>query len=144
MTNTNHSLLEESKQKLERVREDIVGQALKIRRELELKQGALKDESMDAALEIGEQALSRVASIADKAGLSPDKTEFLRTGVADLATKRAELNQPGLEGYDSMNVKSVLAEISDLEPNELMKIARYEAQNKKRKTIIREIERRLA
>ncbi len=130
------------KEKLESLQRDIKARAGRLRTEVEVKQGELKDQSFKVVLEFSESALNTVAEVVDKVAEEP--ATQLRKGVERIRTQQKALVTPPVEDYDSLNVKVITAKMGDLGAYDLKKIANYERAHKNRKTILREVDRRLA
>ena len=69
--------------------------------------------------------------------------ERLERCAAFWGERERSVDAPALEGYDDLNVKQVNASLDDLDVYQLEKLRAYEAANKNRVTILREVERRL-
>ena len=112
--------------------------------------GKLKDGSLERIYGAGESALRTVAGVVEKtaklplAGKLSKPAEKLRHRAEDLEASRDGLQKPPIVGYDGLNVKQVNAALAELSPYELEKARAYEAANKDRVTVLREIDRLLA
>lgn len=136
------SKLNEGKRRLETLQEDVAKRASRIQRGLERSQGRFKDNSLERVYALGGTALGRVADVTGKVGLDR-ATDVLKKEAKELEQARESIAKPPIADYDELNVKQVIAELDGLTAWELDKLAEYENANKARKTVAREVERRL-
>jgi len=111
--------------------------------------GKLRDNSLDRIYNVSEQALLTAATVVEKAGkvthvdALEGRAERLRDRANELEDARTGLQRPAIENYDELNVKKVNAQLDGLSTYELEKLRAYEAANKNRVTVLREVDRLL-
>lgn len=93
------------------------------------------------------QALDRAGSLVGKAETVPVIGGRLATDARTLLDRvERTTTAPPLADYDELNVRKVMAALRDLDRFGLLRLQRYEASHKSRKTILdavdREVERR--
>lgn len=69
--------------------------------------------------------------------------ESADTGAADGAGAQVRVDEPW-EGYSRLNAKDVVAQLATADTAMLAVVRLYEAANRNRRTVLAEIERRLA
>jgi len=134
--------LNQGRKRLEELQDDVARRAARIQRGIERSQGRLRDQGLDRAYALGGTALQTVADVTGKVGLK--KTgKALEREAKELEVARESISKPPIADYDELNVKQVIAELDALSVYELDKLAAYEKAHKDRKTVAREVERRL-
>ena len=134
-------------------KDEIVGKGKRIKGDLERKKdltvGKLKDGGLERLYGVSEQALRKVAGVVETASrLSRvdalgKPAQKLKARAEELEGARTSLARPAIAEYDTLNVKQVNAGLAELNAWELEKVRAYEAANKGRKTVLREIDRLL-
>ena len=136
--------LNTSKETMVKLQDDVMQRATDAKRDIESGRERLRDESLSTLYEVGKNALERAADLAAKVDVLAGPSEKLQQEAAELESAQEALTKPALADYDTLNVKEVIAGFDDLSAYDLEKIERYEKNNKNRKTILREVEKRLA
>ena len=143
-------------QEIERRVSDTKGQLDRLRTDIERKRsvavGSLKDEASGRAFGASETALSTASKLIERVhAISPLKIDAVRARTKRLAScakyygrKREEISTPPIAEYDELNVKKVNAALEGLSFYELQKVRAYEAANKNRVTVLREVDRLMA
>lgn len=109
--------------------------------------GQLRDSSRQLAFRVASSSLQTASSLLERAPVKPAPVtrskERLERCAAFWGERERLVDAPSLEGYDELNVKQVNAALDSLDVYQLEKLRAYEAANKNRVTILREVERRL-
>ena len=91
--------------------------------------------------ELGLTAIEQANHLIDRAEKLPVLDRVSDDARGFLASIEKATTHPPLEDYDTLSVRKVMAQLRDLDRFGLLRIARYEAANKNRKTILDAIER---
>lgn len=141
----------DAKLELERRRELFSEQARVVSKELYQRQhialGAARDQSIALVYANASRALGGASLLLGAAPSNPTLSrgqERLDGCSRHWQRQRAAIFAPPVPEYDALNVKQVHAAIADLDAYSLVKIRSYEAVNKNRVTVLREIDRLLA
>jgi hypothetical protein len=97
----------------------------------------LANSLMDRGRRQAEDALREVEALLGRGG-----DRVLRK--VDRARRAARLGSFPILGYDDLDARQVSARLADLSPADLRKVRDHEQRNRKRKTVLRAIEKRLA
>lgn len=140
-------------QQFQQQREQLVRELVVYQRREQLKLMQLRDQGIERALDLGQQVLAQAIARLERLELAyPAVAQVRLVAVghkqleawrAQVATLIERLSQPGIEGYDGLNVKQVNDHLDELDAYGLSKLRFYERANKNRVTVLREVERRL-
>jgi hypothetical protein len=114
--------------------------------------GSFRDSSRQGLFQAGQALLLRAAGLMERANnITPQKVSLVERGIdqlkqgADvLSVAEGGIAQPAIEGYDELNVHKIVEALRHLSPYEVQKTGTYEAANKNRVTVLREVRRQLA
>lgn len=110
--------------------------------------GQLRDSSRQLAFRVASSSLHTASSLLERAPVKPApitrSAERLQRCASFWGERERAVDAPSLEGYDELNVKQVNAALDSLDVYQLEKLRAYEAANKNRVTILREVDRLLA
>ena len=111
----------------------------------EFKRDQFRDSLRYKGFELGSTTLNSVAEFSDRVPVAVirESAEGIRERAQALHRAGEEAQKPGIEDYDSLNVKKVVASLEGLSRYELEKVQNYEKENKERVTVLREVERLL-
>ena len=79
----------------------------------------------------------------DRAELERNLAQSMRAETSEGRMSTASDRELPIPDYDELSVRGAKPRLDDLNPDELRRLRVYEAENKKRKTLIHEIDRRL-
>ena len=85
---------------------------------------------MDQLEQIDEQRFSNMAEVTSAIGKGSEQ-------------RKASDHRLPIEGYDKLRVDAVISRLAGLTPEELQAVKSYEEKHKNRKTLLRELDRRL-
>ena len=154
MTPSLLSRLKNSRQRLESLQEDLMEgkdnmreQSARLRHRFEERSsdvaGRMRDASLTTIYEFGATTFTRAAELGDKAPMVKEGAVRLRQTAEALEEAREAVSRPAIADYDNLNVKEVAQALDGLSNYELEKVRRYEAANKDRVTVLRDIEQRI-
>jgi hypothetical protein len=126
--------------------------ARRLDQQKDLALGSFRDSSRQGLFQAGQALLLRAADLMERANtLAPQKVSLVERGIdqlkqgADLLSVAEDgVSQPAIEGYDELNVHKIVEALRKLSPYEVQKTGTYEAANKNRVTVLREVRRQLA
>lgn len=125
--------------------EEVSDQSLRLRKQFEQRSsmvaGRLRDASLERLYDAGATTLSTAASLLDKVAVGHESAEQLRESAKAAQQAKSAVNLPPIANYDELNVNEVNDALAGLSAYDLDKVRRYEAANKNRVTVLRELER---
>ena len=101
-----------------------------------------RGESQERLWKLEHQALDLVDTVLDRAEDLPGASRVTDPIERLVGQRRTNSLANPVEGYDALNARSAANAVRELEWVELLRVQRYEADNKKRKTVFEAIERR--
>lgn len=140
LTQLQDQLEQKSKQarnRTEEVVEDLQHRSTKVA-------GRLRDTSVTTGCELGANTLSKAAELLDEVPGMKKSADGLRQQAECLEETGKAVERPPIDDYNELNVSEVNDQLDDLSVYQLEKVRRYEADNKDRVTILREIDRLLS
>lgn len=146
--------IDQSKERLARWREDLVEKGEEVRtrsedlraqleRDSSRAVGRLRDASLTQFFDAGASTLTTAAELLEKVPFAHKEADQLRERAEAVREAREAVQRPPIDDYDELNVDQVRQALDGLSAYELEKVRRYEAANKDRVTVLREVERRL-
>jgi len=100
-----------------------------------------RGESQERLWKLEHQALDLVDSVLEKADDLPG-VALVSDSIERIVEQRRDTSLANpIDGYDGLNARAAAAAVRELGFVELLKVERYEAQNKARKTVFESIER---
>lgn len=136
-----------SREKLTELREESVQRAKALQRQTvqrgEIAVGTARDASLQGLFTAGEATLDTAAALGQKLPFAGGLAKTLRARATTLEDAKAQLARPQIADYDDLNVKQVQEALDGLDSYQLMKVRRYEAANKNRKTVLSAVDGKL-
>ncbi|MCO4761342.1 MAG: hypothetical protein KC502_07550 [Myxococcales bacterium] len=105
--------------------------------------GALRSDAVVAACDAGAAALTEASRRLDGKEGTDGVVEKLRGWTQSLAKTKDAANTPAIEGYDSLNVRDVVAALPSLSLWQVEQVRRHEEMHKNRVTVLRACNERL-
>ncbi len=94
--------------------------------------------AQEGARAVSESVAGVVGTATGAAGAMADTTAEATRSAAETAT-----GQPPIAGYDEMNVEQVSKRLNDLSVEELQLVRDYEERNKRRETLLEQMDRKI-
>jgi hypothetical protein len=135
--------IDQSRKKLEELRDDTAQRAREMQRDIERRRQMVVARLRDGGREAFLSASATALSLGGKLPLGKPLGDTLEARARELEAARQELHHPPIEDYDELNVKQVAEALEGLDAWELEKVRSYEKEHKDRKTVYASIERKL-